>query len=276
MNQSLRPTQAENESDDADYKFAKLRDRIQIINGLDALRTKHRLQRLLDKYPNHFSPTYPGVRHKVAKALRVPGNDKPRIMDAHDGSFTFPPVKEVENRDLETARAIEFLVGKYMDDPRSFDSAEFKQDIDTLSQEYKIHLTPSPEFIPFIIEKLLQAIDSDPELRDAISYFKISISGESKIVIYCDYGKEKAQKALDRIYEHFKDYEKMASPDSHCLFNKKITDLIWYAQSTSVLKMDYYQHFVHSPVDSRGESVFDENLVHFKGAHHVLKNPHQD
>lgn len=110
-----------------------------------------------------------------------------------------------------------------------------------LSNAYKIHLMPIGQATPVLV-KLLQALKTDEELQTLIAAFKViprdtftSSKGKilARIVVYPIMGKEKAQKALDKLYAVFKDVRGL---DIQPRYNAKVTDLIWVAQGDSHTK----------------------------------------
>jgi len=122
-------------------------------------------------------------------------------------------------------------------------------------EEYKIHLQPKKEYLPLIVDKLTKAIKNNPELREVITRFKVSLHEHSKeqrwqpamgkpvteyvpeIVIYPLIGKKNSESALQKIMEIFKNeevekYGNNLTPRA----NLKVNNLIYFAQGDGYLK----------------------------------------
>lgn len=115
-----------------------------------------------------------------------------------------------------------------------------KQELEWIAQLYKIHFMPHDnDYIPFLL-RLCRLIRANPLLQTTVNSLKCLITrekdklcaimkqeGAPKIVIYCKFGKEEAQKTLNIIYHAFKDIPGLGrTPD----FNAKVTDLIYITQ----------------------------------------------
>jgi len=100
------------------------------------------------------------------------------------------------------------------------------------------------------VKGLLAAIKKEPKLQETISFMKIKPVPESiitqmreaakdkpypyselwqlpKLVLYVGGGQKQAQRALNKLYELFKNYEGLNRGPA---FNKKITSYIYFAQ----------------------------------------------
>lgn len=142
---------------------------------------------------------------------------------------------------------------------------------DILSQEYKIHLMPKSEFTPFILEQLFKAIKNDPELASSISQIKVIADDKKKreeimpqVVIYTQLGKANAQLALDKIYQHLGRYRDVGTGETP-RYNRKVDELIYYAQSGGDWKNDYLNGAKAVGRDIAKDEVFDSDLIHFNG-----------
>lgn len=119
---------------------------------------------------------------------------------------------------------------------------------------YKIHLMPQEEEILHAVERLIEVLKKDPELRRRMEALKVQAAlwGEDKmpfknsenireeqyrpaIVIYPSWGKENVQKLLDALLVIFKDFKGSGNTPR---FNIKVNDLIFYAQGDGDYKMD--------------------------------------
>jgi len=116
---------------------------------------------------------------------------------------------------------------------------------------YKIHFMPLDENFKDITFSIIEEIKNNKELAGCISSFKIkplldkdllqnpAVGIVPKIIIYC-VGKESAQKALNILYEKYKDQK---GSGQHPPFNEKVTDLIYYSQGHRDDKMQYPQYY---------------------------------
>lgn len=116
---------------------------------------------------------------------------------------------------------------------------------------YKIHLMPLDSNFKDIVLRLISEVKNNRDLASNIHQIKIKplldkdlqrIDAEGivpKIVIY-SYGKELAQKALNIIYDTFKNEK----GSGHCPpFNEKVTDLIYYTQGNRDEKLEVPQYY---------------------------------
>ncbi len=115
-----------------------------------------------------------------------------------------------------------------------------------LADEYKIHLMPKPENISVVIELLLEALETNQKLKDAILTFKVSRHADIRsehgrivpvIVIYPRFTKAYAQQALTGLLSSFKSHFDLGC--GQCpRFNADLGNpLIYYAQGDSQEKM---------------------------------------
>ena len=165
-----------------------------------------------------------------------------------DSGITFPNI----------LRGAEFEGGYIGDEEKG--SERLKK----LTQLYKIHLMPKDEDLINAVKRLLNTIKQEQELQETISYMKIKPVPESiimqmqkaakgkpypyselwrlpKIVLYIGGGKKQAQRALNKLYELFKDYEGLGRGPA---FNKKITSFIFFSQGNredKILHQDYFE-----------------------------------
>lgn len=123
-----------------------------------------------------------------------------------------------------------------------------------LVKAYKIHLMPEQGWQNTLnaTQTLVNTLAHDPELRTLINAFKvrlgITIPTEGvvmpTIVLYVFGGKEDAQKALDKIYEVFKNTKGLAiSPR----FNTRVTDFIYAAQGDGQYKTGDFTKYYEQP-----------------------------
>lgn len=143
---------------------------------------------------------------------------------------------------------------------------------------YKIHLMPFDDYIVPIISKLLERVNRDIRLQQAMSHFKVysfpdliaQKDGDKHIpifVIYCHANKDAAQYVLDVVYALFKN---MPGRDITPRYNQKITSLIYYAQGDGDYKSEQYH------------DCYEPGCIHyradFEGEHkdYHLKNPAGD
>lgn len=121
---------------------------------------------------------------------------------------------------------------------------------ENLAQTYKIHLMPQDKDIVTILIKLFNTLKQNTEVRKLLVETKVllpysqellierskqGLSVTPRMVIYPIKGKENAQKALDIIYETFKNDKGL---DITPRFNEKVTSLIYFAQGESMDKMN--------------------------------------
>lgn len=139
-----------------------------------------------------------------------------------------------------------------------------------LTQVYKIHLMPKDADLMNALQRLLNAIKQEPELQETISFMKIKPISESiieqmretakdkpypyselwrlpKIILYVGGGKKQAQRALNKLYELFKDYEGLGRGPA---FNKKVTNYIYFAQGNREDKILHPEYF------EQGEMIY--------------------
>ena len=132
-----------------------------------------------------------------------------------------------------------------------------------LLDEYKIHLMPRDEDVEKAVLHLVDTIESDEGLCQAIAHIKIKTLLEPlmpflkkdcsdftfprsqmwrlpKIIIYVQ-GKQKAQTALDKLHQYFAGWPYV---DRVPAFNEKVTGFLSFAQGNrddKVLKPDYFE-----------------------------------
>ena len=130
--------------------------------------------------------------------------------------------------------------------------SEWEEVAKSLVAEYKIHLMPQGDLTPTIVT-LLTLLKKDPEMQDLIAAFKVMITdkvvvngvGYPRVVIYPAIGKDKAQRALNKLYAGLKEIKGLGIKP---LFNKKVTDLIWIAQGDSnYKKFSQYKPYFEQP-----------------------------
>lgn len=120
----------------------------------------------------------------------------------------------------------------------SFQLGTLSMELEKIPQRYKIHLMPTNDNFFSVMQKLLEAIEKDPELQELIFRIKfIDDEGPAqsprtkrwfpRIVIYADAGKHRAQQLLNIIYGLFKNEPGM---DVSLDYNYKLTPLIYFAQ----------------------------------------------
>ncbi len=140
--------------------------------------------------------------------------------------------------------------------------------------EYKIHLMPKDEEMGFIVDKLMNKLNTSPELKELIVQYKVAAgrvlpdgqitylnpdarnnSHFPKVVIYTQ-GKENAQKVLDALLELYQDDE-IKGEDITPRLNQQVNRLVYYAQFSADPK---------TKLKSMGKDqlLFESDLVHFK------------
>ncbi len=151
----------------------------------------------------------------------------------------------------------------------SIDQAKNPDEKKLLTQQYKIHLMPRDEDFKDSVLALLNAIKREKDLQETISTLKIKPIPETiieqikepaqklqypnsevwrlpKIILYI-LGKDAAQRALNKIFELFKDRQGL---DRAPAFNRKVTSLIYFAQGNRDDKMKYPEVF------EKGEMIY--------------------
>ena len=260
----------------ADNKYARLVERADVINGINAYRIQRQFQKLVDKHcRNGFENNYPpGVFGFMAKMLGLKRFKKPRVEP--DGChFYFPTIKGSKNDDFSE---INELSGQLMKDPSPLigpDSTERTELIEKCARQYKIHIQPQTEFIPAIVESLLVAINADTKLRESIIGFKVDILPRNRgnmptIVLYVRPGKENAQHALDGVYASLHKYHRMGEGNTP-RFSKKVDELISYAQFSGDVKKSCMSSLARG--DNPNIPFDGRDWAHFKGEEHKLILP---
>ena len=191
------------------------------------------------------------------------------------GYFFFPEINQriVDGEDYRDASK-EAGQAKYFQFPEHF-RKERQRAIKVLAQEYKIHLMPKPEYVPFILNKLFEAMEGDEELKDSVAQLKV-INDDKKIrdeimpsiVIYAQLGKEYAQTVLDKLSQYLEGCEALGA-DQTPRFNQKVNGLIYYAQSGGDWKNEYAMAMRAMPDDMCDEAIFEPDMIHFKGDYHL-------
>ena len=215
-------------------------------------------------------------RHQDVFATKDPeDSEKLPSVELRRGYFFFPEINQriVEGEDYRNA-AEAAGQAKYFQFPEHFQK-ERQKAVEVLAQEYKIHLMPKPEYVPFILNKLLEAMEGDQELKDSVAQLKV-INDDKKIrdeimptiVIYAQLGKEHAQIVLDKISQYLEGFEALGA-DQTPRFNQKVNSLIYYAQSGGDWKNEYAMAMRAMPDDMRDEAIFEPDMIHFKGGHHL-------
>lgn len=138
----------------------------------------------------------------------------------------------------------------------------------TLSQEYKVHLMPKPEYVFDTLEQVLKCLSDNPALRECISSIKVSRSSTSRtdregrydpvIVIYPKAGKENAQKALDGLVSGLRPIFAWGSnlvPRFNC---RGKNPLIFYAQGDGAQKVILFRQ-----QPSTFRKLYDSTGAHF-------------
>ncbi len=235
---------------DFDYAESQFEDR------------KARLQEIADR--SHLFETEDGYKRKVF---------------AHSGYVFFPDVsKRMEfdklNNLADKAPNLIYAL------PPSSEIKKLtpwdKEVVEAYAGRYKIHLMPCQEYVPFVIARLHEALESDLEFRNALKNFKVFEGTEDYrkkqkdvfpiIVLYPHPTKENAQIVLDKVLECFKDFDNISTGETPRL-NQKITDLVHYAQGDADIKKRYKKHIEslwgEGVADSGG--IFESDFIHFKG-----------
>lgn len=191
------------------------------------------------------------------------------------GGYLFFPefgLREIEGKDFRDLYA-ELSSPLYIQFPERYPK-EFQRAIEAFSQEYKIHLMVKPEYTPFVIERLFEALRSDPDFAKVVAQVKV-INDPYKerdetmpsIVLYTQLGRANAQRALDKVSAYLGRYAGVGLGQTP-RFNRKVNDLIYYAQGGGDWKNDYLRarHGVEGDPAARDEDpVFEPDLIHFKG-----------
>lgn len=204
------------------------------------------LQRLYERY----FPQKSGRETKTKTAL-------------HDGFFFFP---EIQPATYHGETFSDLYKAAQMKPPEK--AAEAKE---IFALEYKIHLMPKPEYTPAILAELFSALQRDPDLRDSITQIKVINDDKREreevlpiIVIYTQLGKDNAQKALERVYAHLHRFEAVGNGETP-RYNKKIDNLIFYAQGSGGWKGNYKRRVERDGKKIEDEGILDPDLIHFTG-----------
>ena len=146
------------------------------------------------------------------------------------------------------------------------------EDVDSL-QEYKIHLMPrerqderllgDTELLEVFWRNLIKHIETDPLLYTNIAQYKVilleNLDGAPRIVLYTN-NKKSAQLVLDRIYLYYKDWPAtLIQPVP--LFNKKVTDLIYFAQGSRDDKNRYFDENISHVIRSKCNDVNEHECL---------------
>ncbi len=146
---------------------------------------------------------------------------------------------------------------------RKFADPFAKETLEHIAGNYKIHLMPHREFIVEIVKKLIHALKHDPSLAALIINFKVlykpattetmrvkeMLEGKrmARIVIYPAEGKDKAQKALNKIVDLFKD-DVTKGIGIAPRWNQKVNDLVYFAQGDGdYKKLSEYERYFEQP-----------------------------
>lgn len=128
--------------------------------------------------------------------------------------------------------------------------------IEDLAREYKFHITPPPSLLPLYIDRVLQAIQHDPLLRDSVIACKINTLPNERnengqlipdIVLYprraqtVQTARASAVIFLERIKSHLADLDSVASFVGTPRFNTQITNTLAAAQSGGDVKNQLHQ-----------------------------------
>lgn len=149
------------------------------------------------------------------------------------------------------------------DDRKDFRNPVLEHKLDDLVQLYKIHLMPNDRDIEAVTIKLLQAMEDDKELYNAIAVFKVNykINDQERnlpiIVIYANPGKATAQLIVDKLYSVFDGIEGSGRVPR---FNVKITSLLYWAQGDGDHKE---QAFYSKYYDQPGMECYVSNIKQF-------------
>lgn len=142
-----------------------------------------------------------------------------------------------------------------------------------LAQQYKIHLMPKAECIPFVLEILTRHIADSTVFRSQLWGYKVVAIPPScceevespTIVIYPLLGKDNAQSVLDEIRTLFDRYDELGEENEETLpFNRKISNLVYYAQGDRTFKRKCLTAARLSD-ERKITKVFNIDLVHFSG-----------
>ncbi len=146
---------------------------------------------------------------------------------------------------------------------RKFADPFAQETLGHIAGNYKIHLMPHREFIVEIVKKLIHALKRDPSLAELIINFKVlykpattetmrvkeMLEGKrmARIVIYPAEGKDKAQKALNKIVDLFKD-DVTKGIGMAPRWNQKVNDLVYFAQGDGdYKKLPEYERYFEQP-----------------------------
>ena len=198
------------------------------------------------------------------------------------GYLFFPDVNPAtETRDQEDKFRVDYRnasngIYSYLHGTIGSLTGREKKEMEVLVQRYKIHLMPKQEYIPFILGKLIDAIESDPDLKEAINSFKVIDRTEEErkarpevfpvIVVYARLGKQNAQTALSKIYQALAQYSGLGM-DECPRFNQRVNELIYYAQSDGDIKKNYKRtlRLALGEEAERDGGLFEPDFIHFKG-----------
>lgn len=149
------------------------------------------------------------------------------------------------------------------DDRKDLRNPVLERKLDDLVQLYKIHLMPNDRDIEAVTIKLLQAMEDDKELYNAIAVIKVNykINDQGRnlpiIVIYANPGKATAQLIVDKLYSVFDGIEGSGQVPR---FNVKVTSLLYWAQGDGDHKE---QAFYKKYYDQPGMRCYASNIKQF-------------
>ena len=147
-----------------------------------------------------------------------------------------------------------------------------------LVKRYKIHLMPKDEDLVNMLFRVVDLIRSNETLKTAINDIKVKpifdkfmipgLEDVPKIVIYVDSGKDNAQKALNVIYDAFKDIQGL---DRTPRQNEKVTSLIYFAQGNGEDKADNPREYFEGP----DMVYFKSNVTGQNQDYHLINPAHR-
>jgi hypothetical protein len=194
----------------------------------------------------------------------------------------FSPMNFKEMSEKDYLLALE-LARHLLIDREDINTPDERLAFETLTSVYKVHLQPQDQYIPFVVQKLLQTIKRDPEFKQAVCCLKVCAKLQADmderhldkpiVVVYPTPGKESAQLVLDRVYDTLHSFEGIANGRTPAL-NQAVDNLIYYAQGDRDWKEKYLAalHKKHGPTYT-AHGLLELDGTHFRGNFHLIPSP---
>ncbi|TSC57884.1 MAG: hypothetical protein Greene041619_889 [Candidatus Peregrinibacteria bacterium Greene0416_19] len=205
----------------------------------------------------------------------------PRSGFEYSGGYIFLPVNNALLKNSEKTFDPKKKEMKYKVLEKAICPEQLQAAKEVLAQEYKIHLMPQGEYVLSILNEVLEILQRDKKLLGRIQLIKIrglatmehrfpteefseTEADWPTIVIYPQAGKDAAQFVLAKLYEHLQPYAVLGEKRT-LRYNRRITDLLYYAQGDASMKYQYIQMQKQIGKDPQQNDWYDPDFVHFKG-----------